>query len=373
MKKEENRGPAPLDGIPPSVVADIFKGPKLLHSEETPRFDLLSRGFRASNWITVAGGRPFRIKVRSLNDWVGRFVPQRSLKEFIQSSWKAELVRRAARRSGAAVPPLPIGVFVILSEQSEGEERCLPVPHLPPGSRVFAVYEFENGGGENCAKVLADPSRENFAALADCVRKAAAGLAEIQRLPLGFKSRKNRRDAYRFSLTVIMEKLALHLPLGENWAGLGTREGGALLALAYERIGEWSGREDRLAFIHGDFWPPNVFLRKDGGGVFMIDWSRVPGGDKAFDAAWWVMEHVWAYFRTENALHLELGREFLRALDALTRDKELIRAMCPGIALKCAVKFDPRFRRGFLRLRRGETAFREHVFEILRRGEFFWP
>lgn len=164
--------------------------------------------------------------------------------------------------------------------------------------------------------------------------------------------------------------LMLFHSMEEGDVVLSPKEQGAFVGLMLENMHFFKNRKDRLCAIHGDFWGANVFF-KNSGEMFVVDHSRMPWGDPAFDVGFWLSQYVIKYHETSSSYFVELGNYFLETYKKKTGDFEIGKITPYSLGLIAAIYASPKIVPDM----KGEVrkALFENVVEMLKRKEFFWP
>lgn len=141
------------------------------------------------------------------------------------------------------------------------------------------------------------------------------------------------------------------------------------IGLMLDLIHKWKDRSERLVALHGDFWGANLFFNKDGS-VWVIDYSRIPWGDRGIDIGWWVSQYLWFYHATNNKYYRELAELFIKKYNNKINDKELLESMSLVLGLMGIINISPRINPN-LDILIGKK-FIDNIWEILRKGKFVW-
>ncbi|MFH2232579.1 MAG: phosphotransferase, partial [Patescibacteria group bacterium] len=144
---------------------------------------------------------------------------------------------------------------------------------------------------------------------------------------------------------------------------------GNYIGLMLNLIHKWKDRCDRLVALHGDFWGTNLFFKKDGS-IWVIDYSRIPWGDRGIDIGWWLSQYLWFYHETQNEYFKELGEKFLDMYEKKSGDKEIRRAVSLALGLMGIIYISPRFYPD-LNMEIGKKFF-YNILEILNVNQFVW-
>jgi len=142
-----------------------------------------------------------------------------------------------------------------------------------------------------------------------------------------------------------------------------------IIGLMYENIKAWMGRSDRLTALHGDFWGANIFF-KDDGGIFIIDFSRIPWGDPAIDVGWFMAQYLWYYHLTGNKYFKDITETWLKIYEEKSGDKEIRKAIPLVLGWTGIVQIYPRWFPN-IDVKVGRK-FISHIIEILKQKELIW-
>ena len=288
--------------------------------------------------------------------------------EFPERQAMTLMVSTGMGRRASGDNPAPVGTVVLDGEKS------MMLPELGETSKIFHIQEF-GGDGTSYSKILEnnmnkssvdDEDRAQLSAIADALVKIHS-----VKHPSADKARLDAiyNDGIRNMLTHPELSMMVLSDFPVDYPVLDLEGQKEIISLMYENIKAWMGRSDRLTALHGDFWGANIFLRDDGS-VFIIDFSRIPWGDPAIDAGWFLAELLWYYHLTGNPYFRELSEEWLKIYQEKSGDTELRKVLPLVIGWVGIVQVYPRW---FPDIDVAKAKkFMEHIKEILRRKEFVW-
>jgi len=109
---------------------------------------------------------------------------------------------------------------------------------------------------------------------------------------------------------------------------------------------------------------------KEGGEMFVVDYSRMPWGEPGFDVGFWVSQYLLNYHKYKNDYFRKLGQLFLDKYVERTGDKEIVKTMVYSLGLISVMYSSSTWVPGIDDGVR--KSFYEHITEMLKRKEFFW-
>jgi thiamine kinase-like enzyme len=310
--------------------------------------------------LSCDGGEEFFLKKHKSFD-MGFEFPERKIASLLVSHFMAN-------RINSDKHPKSIGVLV----RNDNMEF---LPTVNDNTEIYNIQTF-GGKGKNYSEILAEKTTKTQI---DSKDKSEIGavvkyLAELHKMRHPSGNVKQLCAVYNdFLRNVIGHQeymLMLLHGMSENDVVLSPREQGSFVGLMLENMHYFKDRIDRLRAIHGDFWGANVFF-SDNGEMFVIDHSRMPWGDPAFDVGFWLSQYVIKYHETSSDYFVELGNYFLERYKKEIGDLEIGRVVPYILGLIAAIyassKIVPDMKDEV------RKALFEHVVEMLRKKEFFWP
>lgn len=268
----------------------------------------------------------------------------------------------------ACCEPRPLGVIV-----GNGED-LVEVPNIDEDSKIFQIQEFESNGASYQSLLLQRKDKKNVDQEdLNELNKITDFISRLHKKKHPSSDEEYLKLVYNASLRKLIThpELALaHLvSFGDSHPILPRSKHGQYLELMLKLIYKWENRSDRLVALHGDFWGSNLFF-KDDGSIWVIDYSRIPWGDRGIDVGWWLSEYLWLYHETQNKYFQDLGEKFLDLYIQKTGDIGIRQAVSLVMGLKGILRISPKFypdldeeigRRFFI-----------NILEILKRNELTW-
>lgn len=314
-----------------------------------------SDGFK----VSTEDNQSFFLKCIRIND-IGFEFPERH----ISSLMVGHSMGKRAKNN-----PAPIGVIV----SSEGKEVMLP--EIDHETRVYHVQEFIPNKGisysdilkkNSSKKAVDDEDRNQLEKIADIlvdIHSIKYPSDDIEKLKAVYD------DGIRNMLTNPELSIMLLSKFPNDYEVLNLEGQKELIALMYENIKSWVGRYDRLTALHGDFWGTNIFIDAENT-CRVVDFSRIPWGDPAIDAGWFITEYLWQYHQTGNTYFKELADTWLGIYEKKSDDKELRKALPLVVGWLAIANISPVFNSptDMAKARK----FVAHILDILRKKEFFW-
>ncbi len=332
---------------------------KLGIDTEIISFDKAGSGYHSEGYkLSSSNGKTYFLKYVRSHD-LGFEFPERQVASLLISNGMTERASKYVR---------PVGVVVL----NEDEEVILP--RITPSTKVLHIQEFA-GIGTSYSEILARNSNKKFVDDEDReqLQSIADELVKIHSVKHPSKDKKILSAVYDDGLRAMLTNPELSLMVlsefPSDYKVLDIEGQKEVISLMYENIKAWMGRSDRLTALQGDFWGANIFF-KDDKRIFIIDFSRIPWGDPAIDAGWFLAEYLWNYHATGNKYYRELTEDWLDIYEKKSGDKEIRKAICLVLGWIGIVQIYPRWYPN-LDVEKG-TKFINHIKEILKRKEFFW-
>lgn len=313
-----------------------------------------SDGFK----LTAKDGHNFFLKRVKSHD-LGFEIPERKVMSLLISNGMYH-------RSN--LPPQPIGVIL-----DNGNEAGI-IPEVNEGTAIYHVQEFQPDGvsywfslQERKQKTKVDETD-----LAE-LEKITDYINKIHQVKHPARDIERLKSVYNDGLRNVLISPELTVMLLHDFTDshqlLPAKEHGNYVGLMLNLIHKWKDRHDRLVALHGDFWGANLFFKKDGS-IWVIDYSRIPWGDRGVDIGWWLSQYLWFYHETKNLYFKELGEKFLDVYAKKSGDKEIRQAVSLVLGLMGIIFISPRFYPD-LNMEIGKRFF-DNILEILRGNQFVW-
>jgi len=265
----------------------------------------------------------------------------------------------------------PAALGVIVSDQG----KAIMLPELTETTQVYEIQEYGEGDSVSYSKILADniskthvddEDRTRLEAIADLLVKIHSHkhpATDPQRLAAVYN------DGIRNMLTNPELSVMVLSEFPNDYQILDLDGQKEIIGLMYENIKAWMGRSDRLTALHGDFWGANIFFRPDGT-CWVIDFSRIPWGDPAIDAGWFMSQFLWYYHSTGNPYFRELIDAWLDIYGKKSGDEELLKAIPLVLGWIGIVQIYPRWFPD-IDVKIGRK-FINHIKDILKQKRFVW-
>ncbi|OGB74876.1 hypothetical protein A2810_00105 [candidate division Kazan bacterium RIFCSPHIGHO2_01_FULL_49_10] len=332
---------------------------KLSRAVEIIQIDKIGSGYHSDGFkLTAKDGGCFFLKRVKSHD-LGFEFPERQITSLLVSTGMG-------RRSNQG--PRPIGVIL----NNSGEAVMLP--EINEGTAIYQIQEFQPNGvsyrsllqGKRQKVKVDETDVAELAQIVDYIIK-------IHQIPYPSADIERRRYVYNDSLRSILTHPELIVTLLHDFTDdhplLPANEHGQYIDLMLSLIRKWRDRQDRLVALHGDFWGANLFFRRDNS-IWVIDYSRIPWGDRGIDVGVWLAQYLWLYHETGNPYFQELGERFLDMYIAKSGDQEIRQAVSLALGLMGVIRISPRFYPD-LDMKIGKR-FLDNILEILRNNQFIW-
>ncbi len=333
---------------------------KLARGVDLTGVEKIGSGYHSDGFkLTAADGSSFFLKHLKSHD-LGFEFPERKAMTLMVSDGMG-------KRAGDGNPR---ALGVITHSGSSG----VFLPELSEESELYHLQEF-GGVGTSYSQIL--EHNANKEAVDDADRQQlgaiAGALVKIHATKHPVTDRKRLDAVYNDGLRSMLTHPELSIMvLSEfpaDYSILDLEGQKEVIGLMYENIRAWMGRGDRMTALHGDFWGANIFFREDGS-LFIIDFSRIPWGDPAIDAGWFIAQLLWKYHETQNPYFRELTEAWLSIYQEKSGDTELRKALPLVIGWTGIVQIYPRWFPS-LDVDVGKRFIR-HIKTILRTKEFVW-
>lgn len=264
--------------------------------------------------------------------------------------------------------PAPIGVIVLNGK----DEMMMPEPDI--STRVYHLQEF-GGTGKSYSDILEENKNKKTADDEDRkqLEKIADSLVKIHSVKHPSKEKSHLTALYNDGIRNILTHPELSMMVLSEFPNdykiLDLEGQKEIIGLMYENIKKWVGRYDRLTALHGDFWGANIFFKQDGD-IFVVDFSRIPWGDPAIDAGWFIAQYLWYYHSTGNKYFRELTEMWFDIYEKKSGDKDVREAVPLVIGWTGIVQIYPRWFPD--RDVKTGIKFITHIKEILKNKKFIW-
>jgi len=347
-----------VDGVDLQKISLVISR-KIGKSIEVVGMDKVGSGYHSDGFkLTTKGGHNFFLKQIKSNN-LGFEIPERRLSSLLISN-------NMCHRS--QVKPQSIGV--ILENQDEFEI----IPEINEKTVIYNVQEFQSDGVSYWS-LLQDRKYKLKVDEDDLVelKKINDYINKIHKIKHPYKDIGLLKSVYNDGLRSILINPELTVTLLQDFTDshqiLPTKEHGNYVGLMLNLIYKWKDRYDRLVALHGDFWGTNLFFKKNGS-IWVIDYSRIPWGDRGIDIACWLSQYLWFYHETKNPYFKELGEFFLDIYVEKSGDKEIRQAVSLMLGLMGVIYISPRFYPD-LNIEAGKRFF-DNILEILKSNQFVW-
>jgi thiamine kinase-like enzyme len=288
--------------------------------------------------------------------------------EFPERQAMTLMVSNGMGHRAAGTNPPPVGVIVL------NEDERIMLPEFDEKTQVFHLQEFGGTGtsysslleGKEHKTTVDDEDKEQLNKIADelvSIHSVKYISSDHERLNAIYNDGIRNMLIHPELSTMVLSEFP------DDYAVLNLEEQKELIGLMYENIKAWMNRGDRLTALHGDFWGANIFFRDDGS-IFVIDFSRIPWGDPAIDAGWFIAQFLWKYHETGNSYWKDMVEAWLTIYQEKSRDKELRKALPLVIGWTGIVQVYPRWFPN-INVEVGRK-YMDHVREILKNKEFIW-
>ena len=267
----------------------------------------------------------------------------------------------------AGVHPSSVGVIL---ENTEMEF----IPPLDESTQIYNLQEF-GGRGKSYWDMLASKAKKKKVDKEDIeeLKKIIDFIAKIHKIKHPSKDKKQLTAVYNDSLRAVIghpEYLLMFLhDIPDDYPVLPPSKQGKFVALMIENMHYFKNHPERLTALHGDFWGANLFFKKDGG-IYAVDYSRMPWGDPAFDVGFWASQYIFRWHLTRNDYYKELCEKFLEMYIEETGDKEIRNSIIYSLGLVVVIYVSPKFIKDLdIDVRK---RYYDHVVKMLKKEEFFW-
>lgn len=332
---------------------------KLNKIVEITDIEKIGSGYHSDGFkLTTKDGSSFflkRVKSRDL----GFEIPERKVMSLLVSN-------EMYRRSGFS----PKAIGVILDNKNEAGI----IPEINEETAIYHIQEFQEAG-TNYWSLLQDRKQKTKIDEADLaeLQKITDYIIKIHQIKYPSLDVGRQKSVYNDGLRSVITNPELTIMLLHDFDDshqlLPSKDHGNYIGLMLNLTRQWKDRHDRLVALHGDFWGANLFF-KDDGSLWVIDYSRIPWGDRGIDIGWWLAQYLWFYHETKNEYFKELGEKFLDMYEQKSGDKEISKAVSLSLGLLGVIYISPRFYPN-LDMEIGKKFF-DNILEILQGGRFIW-
>ncbi|OGZ42188.1 MAG: hypothetical protein A3C80_04380 [Candidatus Ryanbacteria bacterium RIFCSPHIGHO2_02_FULL_45_43] len=332
---------------------------KLDRTVELVGIEKIGSGYHSDGFkLTAKDGHSFFLKRIKSHD-LGFEIPERKVMSLLISNGMY-------RRSG--FQPQSVGVIL------ENKDEAGIIPEVNEETAIYHVQEFQSDSVSYWS-LLQEKKRKAKVDEKDLaeLEKITDYIIAIHQVKHASQDLERLKSVYNDGLRSVLTSPELTVMLLHDFSDthqlLPAGEHGNYVGLMLNLIHKWKDRCDRLVALHGDFWGANLFFKKDGS-IWVIDYSRIPWGDRGVDIGWWLSQYLWFYHETQNEYFKELGEKFLDMYVEKSGDKEIRQTVSLVLGLMGIIYISPRFYPD-LNMEIGKRFF-DNILEILRGHQFVW-